>query len=94
MLFAVGLGTMTMFLETSPSLPVSLRGEEEEREDRHAIMIIIIINVKQRQKRCGELETMITIKMTAAGREQRISRKKKPKSWNVYNAIQNMICVC
>ena len=85
---------MTMFLETSPSLPVSLRGEEEEREDRHAIMIIIIINVKQRQKRCGELETMITIKMTAAGREQRISRKKKPKSWNVYNAIQNMICVC
>jgi len=83
-----------MFLETSPSLPVSLRGEEEEREDRHAIMIIIIINVKQRQKRCGELETMITIKMTAAGREQRISRKKKPKSWNVYNAIQNMICVC
>ena len=67
---------MTKFLETSLSLPVSLRGEEEEREDRHAIMIIIIINVKQRQKRCGERETMITIKMTAAGTEQRISRKR------------------
>jgi hypothetical protein len=77
LLFSVGLGTMTKFLETSLSLPVSLRGEEEEkREDRHAIMIIIIINVKQRQKRCGERETMITINMTAAGTEQRISIKR------------------
>lgn len=56
---------MMQVLETS-SLQVSLTGGEEQKQDRHAIMIIIIINnIKQRQKRSGERETMITIKMTA-----------------------------
>jgi len=35
LLFAVGLGTMTIFLETSLSLPVSLRGEEERGQTCH-----------------------------------------------------------
>jgi hypothetical protein len=65
----VRLGNTTNFLETSASLPVYLIGEGEEKGDRHAI-IIIIINVKQRQKRSGERETMITIK-TTAGTEQK-----------------------
>jgi hypothetical protein len=62
--FTLRLGSVMQFLETS-SLQVSLTGGEEQKQDRHAIMIIIIINIKQRQKRSGERETMITIKMTA-----------------------------
>lgn len=67
--FTLRLGSMMTLLET-PSLAVSLTGGEEHEGDRHAIMIIIIINnIKQRQKRSGERETMITIKTTGGMEE-------------------------
>lgn len=74
-------------LETS-SLAVSLTGGEEPEGDRHAIMIIIIINnIKQRQKRSGKRETMITIKTTAGMDGNNKQKKKAQQTWNVYLCV-------